>query len=218
MDSASDEVAPPAAAGRRRGGARWLRRGPEWGEAGAAGPDDPSLHTVADELDAHLRDRYQESYAGIVVDDERGVLIIHRIPDRELEERVHAMRGGVKVELRDAAYSLADMESVASDIMADLDYWRDAGIDINGVAPRADGSGVVVSVADADDATGQRLQGAVPSGGDHGRAVDRGSADRKPSPADAGPFRWAAAKEPVAGGDGPRAVGTQNLSTAIAVV
>lgn len=136
---------------------------PSGGEAGAAGPDDPSLHTVADELDAHLRDRYQESYAGIVVDDERGVLIIHRIPDRELEERVHAMRGGVKVELRDAAYSLADMESVASDIMADLDYWRDAGIDINGVAPRADGSGVVVSVADADDATGQRLQERYPA-------------------------------------------------------
>lgn len=135
-------------------------RGDDEVDQGAA---DNSLHAAAEVVDPELRSGFADSFAGLTIDYDRNVLIIYRIPNGPLEDRVEALVDDVDVEFRDAAYSLAQMEVVIEQIAADTSYWRGEGIHINGAAPQADGSGVVAFVAEATVDTQQRLQGRYPT-------------------------------------------------------
>ncbi len=106
--------------------------------------NDPALKAAAQVVEPELRKSFAGSFAGLVLDHGNHVMTVYRRPDAALDARVRALVPQVKVVFRDARYSLAQMQQVVDQLLADESYWRSQGIMINGAGPEPDGSGVVV--------------------------------------------------------------------------
>ena len=109
---------------------------------------DPTLQAAADAIEPELREHYADVVAGLTLDHDNQTLVVYRIPDAAIEAQIRELAEGVAIEFRDAAYSLNQMQEAVDQVAGDTEYWRNQGVDITGIAPEADGSGIVVYVAE----------------------------------------------------------------------
>ncbi|MFL6124897.1 hypothetical protein [Actinophytocola sp.] len=105
---------------------------------------DPALLGAADTIGPMLEKTFPDSYAGLSLDHRRHVMTVYRRPDPALDAAVRAKSGQVRVDFRDAKFSLAAMRQLVDRIMADRTYWGTRQVSIQTVAPMPDGSGVRV--------------------------------------------------------------------------
>lgn len=156
------------------------------GGAGPPGPpappsvlrDDAALSGAADEVHGIVRSRYEDWYAGTVLDHRRGVLTVYRRPGSGLDEAVRSRVSGVELVFKDAAMSERAMLALVRRIMADAGYWRDRGILVTGAGPLADGSAVAVTTRAGAAEEAVRLSQHYGSR----VVVERGSAVAVPAP------------------------------------
>jgi hypothetical protein len=135
-------------------------------ESPPAAANDPALSAAADEVEPFLRASFADSFAGLVLDHADRTMIVYRRPDPGLDSAARQRAPGVRVEFRDAKYSLRQMQDLAAKIMGDAGSWRAQGIGVNGAGPLPDGAGVEVmtdtgSAADQDAMDDRYGAGAV---------------------------------------------------------
>jgi hypothetical protein len=110
--------------------------------------NDPALLRAADVLEPLLKRSFPAGFSGLAIDNARHQVIIYRRPDPALDAAVRAHAPArVRVVIRDAKFSLREMDRLANQIMADSGYWRDRGVSIQSAGPKVDGSGVAVGTA-----------------------------------------------------------------------
>ncbi|MBV7695006.1 hypothetical protein [Streptomyces sp. TRM70350] len=119
--------------------------------------DDPALSAAADEVDEIVRPRYEDWYAGTVLDHRGGVLTVYRKPGSDLDKAVRSRVSGVKLVFKDAAMSEKSMLAQVREILADTEYWRERDIVITGGGPLNDGSGVGIMTRAGTAAEATRL-------------------------------------------------------------
>jgi len=115
------------------------------------GASSVDLHAVADSMNSLLARDFSASYAGIELDERNGKVVVYRVPDRALDDAIQARSESVYIVLKDAKFPLTRVREVTNQITADIDYWRQRGINIAVVGPRADGSGVEVSTTSGSE-------------------------------------------------------------------
>jgi hypothetical protein len=106
--------------------------------------NDSTLEKTAGTIEPFLKNSFPGTFAGLVVDHAHRRMTIYRKPDRRLDTAVRARALHVDVAFHDARYSLRQMQILADRIIADQDYWRNHGVEIQVVGPKSDGSGVEV--------------------------------------------------------------------------
>lgn len=106
--------------------------------------NDLTLSATADSTEPFLRASFPNTFAGLRLDHQSETMTICRRPDPNLDSVVRSRVHGVAVTFCDARYSLAQMQKLIDGILRDREYWASGGIEINGVGPTADGSGVLV--------------------------------------------------------------------------
>jgi hypothetical protein len=106
--------------------------------------NDPALLGAADTIGPMLEKTFPDSYAGLSLDHQRHVMTVYRRPDPALDAEVRAKAGQVRVDFRNAKFSLAAMRQLVDRIMADKAYWGTRQVSIQTAGPMPDGSGVRV--------------------------------------------------------------------------
>lgn len=123
------------------------------------------LAAVLARVESAGRAEFPDSFAGLEVDQAEVLGIVHRVPSADFDAFLRAEGAGVCLVVRDARHDLRTLLSLQERIVADLGYWRDAGIEIGVVSSRHDGSGVEVGtrqVAQAQERLPQRYGPDVP--------------------------------------------------------
>jgi hypothetical protein len=113
--------------------------------------NDPVLLAAADSLGPQLEQRFPDTYSGLRLEQERGVLAIYRVPDAALDEVARAGAQGAKLELRDAKFPLKRLKEVTEQIGKDSDALKEQGVQLATWGPAGDGSGVRVTTVDGSD-------------------------------------------------------------------
>lgn len=116
--------------------------GPE--NAPTSATNDPALSAAADALVPELETRFKETYSGVVLKHAHHTMVVYRKPDEALDEFVRSRVQSVRVELSDAKISLARMSEIRDEIMREREQWRANDVEVNGAAPRSNGSAVEV--------------------------------------------------------------------------
>jgi hypothetical protein len=106
--------------------------------------DDPALRAAAESARPWLEQLFADSFAGLELDHQNHVMIIYRRADPRLDAEVATRVRGVRIDLRDAKHSLAEMRAAIDRLYVDERYWRGRGLTITGAAPAENGSGVNV--------------------------------------------------------------------------
>jgi len=106
------------------------------------------LYAALARLDSAGRTDFPDVYAGLEIDERRGMAIVYRVPSAAFDDHVRRTAGGLPVELRDAVHPLASLTALQERITADLRLWAGRGVRINTVGARHDGSGVEVGTED----------------------------------------------------------------------
>lgn len=106
--------------------------------------NDPVLDRAATEIDGLLRTKYAQWYSGKVLEHSTKTMTIFRKPGSDLDTAVRARVTDVRIRFADARLSEAEMLALTDRIMADIAFWRERGIDVNGAGPMPDGSAVKV--------------------------------------------------------------------------
>lgn len=106
--------------------------------------NDPAVHAVIAEVQAAGAGRFAQVFAGVEMVPEQVRAIVYRKPSAEFDAYIRQAAGDECVIVRDAAYSQAELTTLAQRITDDMAYWKERGIPINTVGPKHDGSGVTV--------------------------------------------------------------------------
>lgn len=108
---------------------------------------DPALTAAAAAVQPLVQSSFAGTFAGLELRHDVPMLVIYRKPDPRLDEEVTKAAPGVRVEFRDAKYTLAEMTAAGSRVMDDRGYWKERGTTVSAVGPAVDGSGVEVTTA-----------------------------------------------------------------------
>jgi len=100
--------------------------------AGPSTSNDPALAAAAEAIEPILRTSFPDSYVGLVLDHGHRTLIVYRRPNPALDAVARRHATAVQVVIRDAKYSLRQMQDLAERVMNDAGYWRGRRIVING--------------------------------------------------------------------------------------
>ena len=106
---------------------------------------DPALTAAAATVQPLLQSSFAGTFAGLELRHDVPMLVVYRKPDPRLDEEVTRAAPGVRVEFRDAKYTLAEMTAAGGRVMDDRDYWKERGTTVSTVGPAVDGSGVEVT-------------------------------------------------------------------------
>lgn len=123
-------------------------------------PNDPELSAAADLLRPRLRTDFPDTYSGMILDHAGGIINIYQLDDRELQEVARRMAPGVTIRFHRGQYPELVLEQLSNEIAVDLSDWAKKGVEIHTVGPRADGSGVEVTMSDPSRAVKNRLRAA----------------------------------------------------------
>jgi hypothetical protein len=116
---------------------------------------DPALTAAAAAVQPLLQSSFTGTFAGLELRHDVPMMVVYRKPDPRLDQEITKAASGVRVEFRDAKYTLAEMTAAGSRVMDDRDYWKGRGTTISGAGPAVDGSGVqVITVNEAPDLAG----------------------------------------------------------------
>jgi|SRR3954470_14679359 hypothetical protein len=125
----------------------------EWTTPGCAtsrsSADLPHLAAAVRRIDAAGQADFDDSYAGVEIDEPEIRAIVHRVPSARFDTYLVQAAGDACIVVRDAAHSLAELTALQTRIAADLPLWHDQGVRISTVGARHDGSGVHVGTQDA---------------------------------------------------------------------
>ncbi|MFG1626900.1 hypothetical protein [Kribbella sp. NPDC049227] len=120
--------------------------------------NDPAVMAAAEVLNPLLLQDFAASFAGLVLDHDKRVVIVYRKPDAALDARVREKVKGVTVELRDARMSQREMADLRDRVIGDIGYWGERGVAVNGAGPKPDGSGVEVMTTSGDSSDQEKLR------------------------------------------------------------
>lgn len=116
---------------------------------------DPAVTAAAAAVQPVLEQSFANTFAGLELRHDAPTLTIYRKPDPRLDTEVSRIAPGVRVEFRDAKYTLVEMKAAGERVMDDRDYWKGRGMAVVAVTPAVDGSGVqVLTSNEADDLVG----------------------------------------------------------------
>lgn len=117
--------------------------------------EDSALTSAATEVQPLLQSSFADTFAGLELRHDVPVMVIYRKPDPRLDAEVTRAAPGVRVEFRDAKYTLVEMQAAGGRVLDDHEYWKGRGMTVSGVGPAVDGSGVeVTTVNEAGDFVG----------------------------------------------------------------
>ncbi|MFI5840705.1 hypothetical protein ACIA8K_13445 [Catenuloplanes sp. NPDC051500] len=123
------------------------------------------LAAVLARVESAGRVDFPDSFAGLEVKQTEVLGIVYRVPSADFDAFLRAEGAEVCLVVRDARHDLRTLLTLQERIVADLGYWRDAGIEIGVVSCRHDGSGVEVGtrqVAEAEEQLPRRYGPEVP--------------------------------------------------------
>ncbi|MFI6827697.1 hypothetical protein ACIBG5_11400 [Kribbella sp. NPDC050241] len=120
--------------------------------------NDPAVTAAADLLNPLLLQDFAASFAGLVLDHDKRVVIVYRKPDAALDVRVREKVKGVTVELRDARMSQREMADLRDRVIGDIGYWGERGVSVNSAGPKPDGSGVEVMTTSGNSSDQKKLR------------------------------------------------------------
>ncbi|WP_433273132.1 hypothetical protein ACQPZF_18225 [Actinosynnema sp. CS-041913] len=107
--------------------------------------NDPVLEEAASSLGPLLESGFPDTYSGLRLDQDKGVVVVYRRPDPALDEAARAAARGAGLELVDAKHSLKRLREVIDRINADVEYWKTKGVQLTTWGPAVDGSAVNVT-------------------------------------------------------------------------
>ncbi len=108
--------------------------------------NDPALTKAADVVQPLLEKKFASTYAGLEMRHDVPMMVVYRKPDPVLDAEVRKAAPDVRIEFRDARYTLVEMAEYVRRVMDDYEYWKGRGIRIAQAGPAVDGSGVQVGV------------------------------------------------------------------------
>jgi hypothetical protein len=107
--------------------------------------NDSALYEAADGIQPLLEKSFADSYSGLKLDLDARQIIVYRRSDPALDSTVrNRVSPKVRIVFRDAKFTSTQMQRLANRIIADTDYWRHHGIEIQSAGPKVDGTGVNV--------------------------------------------------------------------------
>ncbi|MEU4806828.1 hypothetical protein [Actinosynnema sp. NPDC023587] len=112
--------------------------------------NDPAAEAAASALGPLLESGFPQTYAGVRLDGDR--VVVHRLPDRALDDAARAAAHGVRLALVDAKFPLSRLKEVTDRIAADAEHWKTTTVRISTWGPAVDGSAVDVTTADGSEA------------------------------------------------------------------
>lgn len=124
---------------------------------------DPAVSAAARAVQPMLEQSFADTFAGLEIRHDVPMLIVYRKPDPPLDAEVSRAAPGVRVEFREAQYSLAEMTAAGDRLMDDRDYWKSRGTTVVSVGPAVDGSGVRVTTSHAAEGFVDALENHYPA-------------------------------------------------------
>jgi hypothetical protein len=120
-------------------------------DATAAQIPSPRADAVARAVPAverFCRSRFPDHYAALAVGEDQESLIIYRRPLAVFDPAVRQQFPRLAISFQDAHYSERHLTAVVQRILADIEYWRERGLEIHSVGPAGDGNSVLVTTRD----------------------------------------------------------------------
>jgi hypothetical protein len=124
---------------------------------------DPAVSAAARAVQPMLEQSFPDTFAGLEIRHDVPMLIIYRKPDPPLDAKVSRAAPDVRVEFRDAQYSLTEMTAAGDLLMDDRDYRKSRGTTVISVGPAVDGSGVRVTTSNATEGFVDALRNHYPA-------------------------------------------------------
>ncbi|OZV75729.1 hypothetical protein CA850_28245 [Micromonospora echinospora] len=91
---------------------------------------------------------HPEVYAGVAIDPILGTVVVHRVPSAAFDDAVRRLLPpSAAVRYVDAVYPERELAAWAAEVVADIDYWRERGVELNLVGSRP-GQCVLVGTED----------------------------------------------------------------------
>jgi hypothetical protein len=111
-----------------------------------------ALDAAIGRIDRGGREDFQDSFAGLEVDQDLVRAVVYRVPSAHFDDFIRQAAENTCIVVRDAPYSSADLGVWHDRVLADLSFWTARGIRIVTIGARHDGSGVEIGTQDVDRA------------------------------------------------------------------
>lgn len=111
-----------------------------------------ALRAAMTRIDEGGRGDFQESYAGLEVDQQLVRAVVYRVPSPRFDEFIRQAAENACIVVRDAPHSVAELAGWHDRVLADLAFWTARGIRIATIGARHDGTGVEIGTQDLDRA------------------------------------------------------------------
>jgi len=107
-----------------------------------------AVRRAAPAVESFCRSKFPDHYAGLAIGPDQERLIVYRRPVAAFDAAVREKFPRLDISFEDARYSERELTALTHRILADVDYWRERGVVINGVGPAGDGNSVIVRTTD----------------------------------------------------------------------
>jgi hypothetical protein len=111
-----------------------------------------ALDAAIARIDRGGRQDFNDSYAGLEVDQEHVRAVVYRVPSTRFDQFIRQAAETACIVVRDAAYSASDLGGWHDRVLADLPFWTDRGIRIATIGARHDGAGLEIGTHDLERA------------------------------------------------------------------
>jgi hypothetical protein len=111
-------------------------------------PEADAVRQASPAVERFCRSKFPDHYAALAIGPDQKRLIVYRRPHATLDDAVRGQFPSLTIDFENARYSERELTAVVQRILADVDYWRGRGVDIQGVGPAGDGNSVLVTTQD----------------------------------------------------------------------
>jgi hypothetical protein len=111
-------------------------------------PPPPKEVDQAPTVERFCRSKFPDHYAALAVGKDQESLIVYRRPLDGFDAAVRRQFPHLAISFQDARYSHRELTAAVQRIVADTGYWRERGVEIQGVGPAGDGNSVLVTTSD----------------------------------------------------------------------
>jgi hypothetical protein len=109
-------------------------------------------------VERFCRSKFPDHYAALAVGEDQQSLIVYRRLLAGFDAVVRQQFPDLAISFQDARYSQRELTAVVQRIVADMGYWRERGVEIQGVGPAGDANSVLVTTRDPGRARRQLSQ------------------------------------------------------------
>jgi hypothetical protein len=111
-----------------------------------------ALDALAQRIQPYAEQHFAGVYAGLEVVSATDRLRLYRTPSADFDSWISRDFRHDCVEVADAPHSQRELRTLTDRVIADMDYWKSHGLQLNSVSARYDGSAVEVGTLDVDRA------------------------------------------------------------------